>query len=54
MCAGANAQFCHYFDKQPGDLPNIYISKDTTDLGDELLEIDTLDDLVAWLDGPAG
>ena len=45
-----NAQFCHYYEKVPGDLPNFYIRKDTTDLGDEILDIDSLDDLMCWLE----
>lgn len=45
-----NAQFCHYYHQTPGDLVNFYIRRDTTDLGDEILDIDSLDDLVYWLE----
>lgn len=46
-----NREFCHYFDKQPGDLPNFYVIKDTTDLCHEPIDqINTFDDLVGWLE----
>jgi hypothetical protein len=45
-----NAEFCHYFDDHPGDLPNFYVSREITDVGDDLLEIDTVDELLAWLE----
>lgn len=45
-----NAQFCHYYEKTPGDLPNFYVTEDTTEVGDDVLDIDSLDDLIAWLD----
>ena len=44
------AEFCHYYDEKPGDLPNFYVEKDTTDFGGELVEdVDTVEDLVRWL-----
>jgi hypothetical protein len=45
-----NEQFCHYYDSKPGDLANFYVFKETTDLGDDWLELSTLDDLIAWLE----
>ena len=48
-----NAQYCHYYDQVPGDLPNFYVTVDTTDLGDESLEINSLDELIAWLEKPS-
>lgn len=46
-----NAEFCHYYDEKPGDLPNFYVLKDTTDVGDEQVDgLDTVEDLVAWLE----
>lgn len=45
-----NADFCHYFTQTPGDLPNFYVNEDTTDVGDDLLEIDSVDELVGWLE----
>lgn len=46
-----NTEFCHYYDEKPGDLPNFYAMKDTTDIGDELVDgLDTVDDLVGWLE----
>lgn len=48
-----NTQFCHYCRDQPGDLANFYVIKETSDLGNEPLEIDTVDGLVAWLDDPS-
>ena len=47
-----NAQFCRCYDGKPGDLPNFYAEKDTTDIGDEPLgEMESVDDLVAWAQG---
>ena len=47
-----NAEFCQYYDEEPGDLPNFYAQKDTTDLGDEPVDgLDTVEDLVGWLEG---
>lgn len=40
-----NAQFCHYCHENPGDLANFYVMKDTDELGDEWLDMETLDDL---------
>ena len=44
-----NAQFCHYYTETPGDSPNFYVTEDTTDVGDELLDIGSIDELVEWL-----
>ena len=44
-----NDQFCHYYTEKPGDLVNFYLFEDTTDVGDDWLDVDTLDDLLAWL-----
>ena len=46
-----NAEFCHYFDKQPGDLPNFYAEVDTTDLGNDIVsDLSTVADLSEWLE----
>ena len=45
-----NEQFCHYYLEAPGDLANFYVFKETSDLGDEQLDIETLDDLICWLE----
>jgi len=46
-----NDQFCHYYDEKPGDMANFFVSKETTDLGDDLLDdLETLDELVGWLE----
>ncbi|HEY3966529.1 MAG TPA: hypothetical protein VGM05_18345 [Planctomycetaceae bacterium] len=46
-----NAEFCQYYDCAPGDHPNFQVTKDTTDLGDEIVErLETVADLVAFLD----
>jgi hypothetical protein len=46
-----NAEFCHYFDEMPDDLPNFFAevckSEGPSDMIDDL---DTVDDLEAWLD----
>ena len=44
-----NAQFCHFYLETPGDLANFYVFKETSDSGDEQLDIETLDDLICWL-----
>jgi hypothetical protein len=48
-----NAQFCQYYDHAPGDLPNFHVTEDTTDLGDELLDLGSLGELTAWLEEQA-
>lgn len=46
-----NSQFCHYYDEVPGDMPNFFVRKLRSDLGDEYVEdLNDLDDLVAWLE----
>ncbi|MEK6259924.1 MAG: hypothetical protein AABP62_14990 [Planctomycetota bacterium] len=44
-----NSQFCSYYDQVRGDLPNFNVIKFVEDRGDELLDIDTPDDLIPWL-----
>lgn len=46
-----NADFCHYFHETPGDLPNFYVDRDTTDAGgDQIDGLETVADLVDWLE----
>src|SRR5579863_3509915 len=45
-----NDRFCHYYNEKPGDLANFYIVKETTDLGDEWLDLYAIDDLLGWLE----
>lgn len=45
-----NAEFCHYYDEKPGDLPNFFVRIDTDHSRDEQVEdLETVDDLVDWL-----
>jgi hypothetical protein len=45
-----NAEFCHYYDEKPGDLPNFFVRIDTERSRDEQVEnLETVDDLVDWL-----
>jgi hypothetical protein len=45
-----NAEFCHYHDEKPGDLPNFYVRIDTEHSREEQVEdLATVDDLVAWM-----
>lgn len=44
-----NDQFCHYYDKKPGDLANFYLFEETDDVGDEWLDAENLDELIDWL-----
>ena len=47
-----NAEFCHYYDERPGDLPNFYAEEDTSDVGsDQIDRLESVEDLVGWLDG---
>lgn len=44
-----NEQFCHYFREKPGDLANFYLTRAHGERGDELIDVESLKDLVAWL-----
>lgn len=44
-----NAQFCHYFREEPGDLANFYLMRACRERGDDLIDVESLDDLIAWL-----
>ena len=45
-----NADFCHFYDEKPGDLPNFFVRIDTEHSRDEQVEgLETVDDLVDWL-----
>jgi hypothetical protein len=44
------AEFCQYYDRAPGDRPNFHATKETTDLGDDIIEgLHTEGDLLEWL-----
>lgn len=44
-----NAEFCHYYDKVPGDLPNFMVTEPTEGDRDEESDAEELDDLLGWL-----
>ncbi|HEX3658540.1 MAG TPA: hypothetical protein VHV55_22300 [Pirellulales bacterium] len=44
-----NSQFCHYYENVPGDFPNFYVTEETSDVGNHILDVNTLDDLIVWL-----
>ena len=44
-----NAQFCHYFREKPGDLVNFYLTRACREIGDDLIDVESLEGLVAWL-----
>ncbi len=45
-----NAEFCHYYDEKPGDLPNFYVRIDTDcSRGEQVDDLETVEDLVDWL-----
>jgi hypothetical protein len=47
-----NAEFCHYYDREPGDLPNFFVQIHSPDRPDEQVDdLNTVDDLVDWLEG---
>lgn len=46
-----NGQFCHYYDRIPGDLPNYWLTEDVTDIGaEQVAGLESVTDLVWWLD----
>jgi hypothetical protein len=45
-----NEQFCHFYLEKPGDLVNFYVFQGTTDVGDEQIDLNSVDELVAWLE----
>jgi hypothetical protein len=45
-----NARFCHDCHETPGDLPNFYATQRCSDDADEHIDLETLDDLVCWLE----
>ena len=46
-----NAEFGHYYDENSDDNPNFYAEIDTTDVGSDLVDMESVDDLVGWLEG---
>ncbi len=46
-----NAEFGHYYDENSDDNPNFYAEIDTTDVGSDLVDVESVDDLVEWLAG---
>jgi hypothetical protein len=46
-----NADFCHYYDELPGDLPNFYVEVQLSNGPSEIIDdLSTDDDLSAWLE----
>jgi hypothetical protein len=46
-----NAQFCHYYQDTPGDLPNFYVEVENSEGPSEMLDdLETVDDLSVWLE----
>lgn len=45
-----NADYCHYYDETPGDLPNFYMFRETSNSPDDQIELETVDDLIDWLE----
>jgi hypothetical protein len=48
---GFNAEFGHYYDEDSDGNPNFYAEVDTTDVGSDLVDVESVDDLVRWLEG---
>lgn len=44
-----NAEFCHYYEQTPGDGPNFYVTVDTDEVGDELLDLESVEQLLEWI-----
>jgi hypothetical protein len=45
-----NAKYCHYYHDTPGDLANFYLNKSCRERGDELIDVESFEELIAWLD----
>ena len=46
-----NAQFCHYYQETPGDLPNFFVEVENSEGPSETVdELETADDLAVWLE----
>jgi hypothetical protein len=46
-----NADFCHFYQETPGDLPNFFVEVKTSDGPPEMIDdLETVDDLEAWLE----
>ena len=45
-----NAEFGRYYDEKSSDNPNFYAEIDTTDVGSDLVDLESVDDLGGWLD----
>jgi hypothetical protein len=45
-----NREFCWYYDETPGDLPNFYLTRGFSDLGEESIDVESIDDLIYWLE----
>jgi hypothetical protein len=49
--AAHNAQFCHYYENLPGDLPNFYVEVHSCEGPSEIIDdLKTPDDLADWLE----
>jgi hypothetical protein len=50
-----NAEFCRYYERTPGDLPNFEVEIDTDDVGSDSVDgLESVDDLVMLPDWLAG
>ena len=45
-----NAQFCHYYEMVPGDAANFYVTEGDTNVEAEDLDLNSVDQLTAWLE----
>jgi len=46
-----NAQFCHFYHDQPGDLPNFYVERQFSDDAPQSVnDLNSVDDLIDWLE----
>jgi hypothetical protein len=45
-----NREFCWFYDATPGDLPNFYLTRGVSDLGEEPIDIESIDELIYWLE----
>ena len=45
-----NAEFGRYYDEDSGNNPNFYVEIDTTDVGSDLVDLESVEELVGWLE----
>jgi hypothetical protein len=45
-----NVEFGRYYDENSGSNPNFHVEIDTTDVGSDLVDLESVEELVTWLE----